>query len=112
MMPSLHIQPSGKAESIGMLLRGHDTQRAVVERMMNAAQSWLQHHAVQKPVARGVTRLSSEEHAALKASMLAAVANEVEHQPDLDRAIAYLQALGELAQAEDEAEENDAAQAV
>ncbi|MEQ1652431.1 MAG: hypothetical protein ABL897_08085 [Hyphomicrobium sp.] len=73
----------------------------VVDRMVGAARFWLR----QRATLRGrvsVTMLSPDEHVALKARMFAAVADDVAHHPDLDRAIAYLQALGKLANADDE----------
>ncbi len=78
--------------------RSGEDKNPVVEQMIDAARSWLRRRAV----LRGrvpVTMLSPDEHVALKAQMFAAVSQEVAHHPDLDREIAYLQALGKLAAA-------------
>ncbi len=76
--------------------RGGEDENPVVDRMVDAARIWLR----QRAQVRGripVTMLSPDEHAALKTRMLAAAANEIAYHPDLDRMIAYLQALGKLA---------------
>lgn len=80
----------------------HDADHArLVERMIDAARVWLRQRArLQGRVP--VTMLSGAEHDALKTQMFAAVADEVAYHPDLDRAIAYLQALGKLAAAYEE----------
>lgn len=81
--------------------RGGEEKNPVVERMVGAAQSWLRQRAAQNGRV-AVAALSPDEHAALKSQMFAAVADEVAYHPDLDRAIAYLQALGKLATVHEE----------
>ena len=90
------IAPSRPAAEAGRL--GRDGQSAIVARMVAAAQQWLNTAKAQRTAT--VTRLSSAEHEALKAQMFAATADELAFHPDLDRVIAYLQALGQLASAE------------
>ncbi len=100
---AMQPQLSPAAKPNGFASQGREGQSATVARMVMAARDWLEQSGrAQRSASHAVTSLSAEEHRALKAQMLASVADEVALQPDLDRAIAYLQALGQLAAADEE----------
>lgn len=94
-----HNAPNTAASAAGALLYGRSVGTAGVARMKQAAESWLLLHGTSRSIAQAVTHLSAADHAAMKAAMLAAMQDELPRYSDLDQMVAYLQALGQLAQA-------------
>lgn len=93
-----HKASNSAASATGTLLYGRSVGAAGVARMKQAAESWLLQHGTSRSVAQAVTHLSAADHAAMKAAMLAAMQDELPRYSDLDQMVAYLQALGQLAQ--------------
>ncbi len=97
-----HNAPKSAASAAGALLYGRSVGDAGVMRMKQAAESWLRAHRANRSIAQAVTHLSAADHEAMKAAMLAAMQDELTHYSDLDRMVAYLQALGQLARGKED----------